>query len=94
LPQNINPYDNRDWKYAWYKVRTVSNPDTLHYILCLITQFLPSPGLPLIYRDRRGVIAGICLMKALSPLCDSTSSISVVTDGIILKENTSIKAAV
>jgi hypothetical protein len=29
LPQNINPYDNMDWKYTWYKVRTVSNPDTL-----------------------------------------------------------------
>jgi hypothetical protein len=29
LPQNINPYNNKDWKYAWYKVWTVSNQNTL-----------------------------------------------------------------
>jgi hypothetical protein len=28
FPQNISPYNNKEWKYAQYKVRTVSNPDT------------------------------------------------------------------
>jgi hypothetical protein len=32
FPQNISPYNNKEWKYAQYKVCTVSNPDT-----CLIT---------------------------------------------------------
>jgi hypothetical protein len=33
FPQNISPYNNREWKYAHYKVRTVSNPDTRLIIL-------------------------------------------------------------
>jgi hypothetical protein len=28
FPQNISSYNNKEWKYAQYKVRTVSNPDT------------------------------------------------------------------
>jgi hypothetical protein len=28
FPQNISPYNNKEWKYAQYKVHNVSNPDT------------------------------------------------------------------
>jgi hypothetical protein len=33
FPQNIRRYNNKEWKYAQYKVRTVSNPDTRLIIL-------------------------------------------------------------
>jgi hypothetical protein len=28
FPQNISPYNNKEWNYAQYKVRTVPNPYT------------------------------------------------------------------
>jgi hypothetical protein len=44
FPQNISPYNSKEWKYAQYKVRTVSNPDTRlitltakHILLNLVT---------------------------------------------------------
>jgi hypothetical protein len=33
FPHNISPYNNKERKYAQYKVRTVSNPDTRLIIL-------------------------------------------------------------
>jgi hypothetical protein len=33
FPQNISPYNNKEWKYEQYKVRSVSNPDTRLIIL-------------------------------------------------------------
>jgi hypothetical protein len=46
LPQNINPYDNRDWKYTWYKVRTVSNPDTFLFIFIYLFYFILTTRMP------------------------------------------------
>jgi hypothetical protein len=53
LPQNINPYNNKAWKYAQHKVRTVSNPDTLftthkpkHIVHNLFASFLRMCGPP------------------------------------------------
>jgi hypothetical protein len=33
FPQNISPCNNKEWKYAQYKVHTVNNPDTRLIIL-------------------------------------------------------------
>jgi hypothetical protein len=38
FPQNISPYNNKEWKYAQYKIRTVSNPDT--HLITLIAKHI------------------------------------------------------